>query len=80
MLVCFFHCYPFKKSAIHSHTIYLGTYFGTRAEYDALNLEAQMASGSLIKVNVIDDWLGAVFNWAEGEVLQLGGGVVSLES
>ena len=38
-----------------------------------------MASGSLIKVDVTDDWLGAVLNWAEGDVLQLGGGVVSLE-
>ena len=38
-----------------------------------------MASGSLIKVDVIDDWLGAVLNWAEGEVLHLAGGIVSLE-
>ena len=38
-----------------------------------------MASGSLIKVDVIDGWLGAVLNWAEGEALQLVGGIVSLE-
>jgi len=52
-----------------------GTYFGTRAEYDALKLEPQMASGSLVKVDVIDDWLGAVLNWAEGEALHLAGGI-----
>jgi len=34
-----------------------------------------MGSGSLIKVDVIDDWLGSVLNWAEGEVLQVIGGV-----
>ena len=58
---------------------YLGTYFGTRAEYDTLNIEAQMGSGSLIKLDVIDDWLGSVLNWAEGEILQVVGGVVSPE-
>jgi len=52
-----------------------GTYFGTRAEYDTLNIEAQLGSGFLIKVDVIDDWLGTVLNWAEGEALQVGGGV-----
>ena len=60
------------------YTLYSGTYFGTRAEYDALNMEAQLGSGSTVKVDV-KDWLGSVVNWAEGEVLQLAGGIVSLK-
>ena len=38
-----------------------------------------MGSGSLIKVDVIEDWLETVGNWAEGEVLQMIGGIVSLK-
>jgi len=56
-----------------------GTYFGTQAEYDALNIEAHLATGSLIKVDVVNNWVGAVINWAEGEALQVVGGIVSLE-
>jgi len=52
-----------------------GTYFGSRAEYDALNIEARLGFGSLVKVDVIEDWLGSVLNWAEGEFLQAVGGV-----
>jgi len=55
--------------------IIAGTYFGTRAEYDILNIEAQLGSGSLIKVDVIDDWLGSVLSWAEDEALQVVGGI-----
>ena len=43
----------------------------------SLDIEAQLGSGSLIKVDVIDDWLGSVLNWAEEEVLQVAGGIVS---
>ena len=57
---------------------YSGTYFGSRAEYDALNIEAQLGPGSSVKVDV-KDWLGSVINWAEGDVLQIVGGVVSLK-
>ncbi|KAF8804100.1 FAD-binding domain-containing protein [Phlegmacium glaucopus] len=52
-----------------------GTYFGTRAEYDALNIETYLAAESLVKVDVIDDWIGAVLNWAQEEILQLAGGI-----
>jgi len=52
-----------------------GTYFGTRVEYDALNVEAQLGSGSLIKVDIIDDWLGTVLNWAAEVVGDVVGGV-----
>ena len=66
-----------KSSAIH--ILYLGTYFGTRDEYDTLNIEAQLGSGSLIQVDIIEDWLGTVLNWAEEEALQVIGSVVSLQ-
>ena len=62
----------------YSYILYSGTYFGTRAEYDTLNIEAQLGSGSLIKVDVIDDWLGTVLNWAEEEAIQVVGGIVSI--
>ena len=65
------------KKVSYLYIFYPGTYFGTRAEYDTLNIEAQLGSGSLIKVDVIDDWLSSVLNWAEDEVLQVGGGIVS---
>ncbi|KAF8804092.1 putative glucooligosaccharide oxidase [Phlegmacium glaucopus] len=55
--------------------IIAGTYFGTRAEYDALNIEAHLAAGSLIKVDVIDNWVGAVLNWAQEEAIQIVGGI-----
>jgi hypothetical protein len=57
--------------------IYSGTYFGTRAEFNLLNIEVQLGSGPSIEVDIIDSWLGTVLNWAEEEVVQLVGGIVS---
>ena len=34
---------------------------------------------SLIKVDVIDDWLGTVLNWAEEEAIQVIGSIVSIQ-
>ena len=34
---------------------------------------------SLIKVDVIDSWLGTVLNWAEEEAIQVIGGIVSIQ-
>ena len=62
----------------YSYIFYSGSFFGTRSEYDALNIEVQLGSGSLIKVDVIEDWLGSVLNWAEDEALQVIGGIVGL--
>ncbi|KAK6978121.1 hypothetical protein R3P38DRAFT_497939 [Favolaschia claudopus] len=52
-----------------------GTYFGTKAEYDALNFEKRLAQNATVSVNTLDNWLGAVGNWAETEALKLVGGV-----
>jgi hypothetical protein len=54
-----------------------GTYFGTQDEYDALNFESRLAQNATVTVHTIDNWLGAVTNWAENEALKLIGGVVS---
>ncbi|KAF7371030.1 Glucooligosaccharide oxidase [Mycena sanguinolenta] len=51
-----------------------GTYFGTEDEYKALNFEARLAQNATVSVTLIDDWLGAVANWAESEALNLVGG------
>ena len=34
---------------------------------------------SLIKVDVIDNWLGTVLNWAEEEAIQVIGSIVSIQ-
>jgi hypothetical protein len=53
-----------------------GTYFGTQAEYDALNFESRLAQNATVTVHTLDNWLGAVTNWAEEEALKLIGGIV----
>ncbi|KAJ6474697.1 hypothetical protein C8R47DRAFT_708277 [Mycena vitilis] len=52
-----------------------GTYFGTEAEYKALNFEQRLAQNATVSVSVLDNWLGAVGNWAETEALKLVGGI-----
>ncbi|KAJ7708806.1 hypothetical protein B0H17DRAFT_1030910 [Mycena rosella] len=52
-----------------------GTYFGTREEYEALNFEQRLAQNATVSVVVLNDWLGAVGNWAETEALKLVGGI-----
>ncbi|KAJ7825362.1 hypothetical protein B0H14DRAFT_2820516 [Mycena olivaceomarginata] len=52
-----------------------GTYFGTKAEYEALGFEKKLAANATVSVSVLDDWLGAVGNWAETEALKLVGGI-----
>ncbi|KAJ7105109.1 hypothetical protein C8R43DRAFT_1100144 [Mycena crocata] len=52
-----------------------GTYFGTREEYNALNFEQRLSKNAKVSVAVLDDWLGAVGNWAETEALKLVGGI-----
>lgn len=54
-----------------------GTYFGTQDEYNALGLEQRLAANATVSTTTLNNWLGAVTNWAENEALQLIGGVVS---
>jgi len=54
-----------------------GTYFGTRAEFDALNLTSVFPNPFTSSVVVFDDWMGQVANWGEDLALTIGGGVSS---
>ncbi|KAJ5189057.1 FAD-binding type 2 [Penicillium cf. griseofulvum] len=51
-----------------------GTFFGTKEEYDKMNLGSRFpgANGSAF---VFDDWLGIVTHWAQDLVLRLGAGI-----
>lgn len=51
-----------------------GTYFGSKAEYDALELETRFP-GNDSRAIIFKDWLGLVANWAEEVALRLVGGV-----
>ncbi|KAJ5287256.1 FAD linked oxidase N-terminal [Penicillium angulare] len=53
-----------------------GTYFGTKAEYDALDMASQFpgANGTAI---VFEDFLGLVAEWGEEIALKLSGGIPS---
>ncbi|KAJ7726915.1 hypothetical protein B0H16DRAFT_1591743 [Mycena metata] len=53
-----------------------GTYFGTRAEFNALNFEQRLTpNATAVSVSELDDWLGIVDNWAETEALKIVGGI-----
>jgi hypothetical protein len=56
----------------------VGTYFGTKQEYDALQFEQRLGRNATINVVQLDNWLGTVANWAENEALKLIGGIVGL--
>jgi FAD/FMN-containing dehydrogenase len=52
-----------------------GTFFGTQAEWDALNMTAVFPGSSSADVVVLDDWAGALGQWAEDAALEIGGGL-----
>lgn len=52
-----------------------GTYFGSKAEYDAFELDSKFPGTNDKKTLVFKDWLGLVDHWASEVALQLGGGV-----
>jgi hypothetical protein len=58
----------------------LGTYFGTKEEYDALQFEQRLGKNATVQVIQLDNWLGTVAKWAESEALRLIGGLVRLYS
>jgi hypothetical protein len=58
-------------------TIFLiGTYFGPKSEYEALGFQDRLAHNATVKVTELEDWLGSVTEWAQGEALKLVGGIV----
>lgn len=56
--------------------IVTGTFFGSQAEYDSLNISSRLPS---TKESVIElkDWLGVVGHWTEDVALQIVGGIPS---
>jgi hypothetical protein len=54
-----------------------GTYFGSKAEYDAFELDTKFPGANDKKTLVFKDWLGVVGNWASEAAVQLGGGVAA---
>ncbi|KFX99752.1 hypothetical protein V490_01673 [Pseudogymnoascus sp. VKM F-3557] len=52
-----------------------GTYFGSQAEYDALDLKTKLGGEPTVETIVFTDWLGLLGHWAEDFALQLAGGL-----
>jgi FAD/FMN-containing dehydrogenase len=54
-----------------------GTFFGSREEYDALNMEKRFPGNQDAKTVVFKDWVGLVAHWGEEMALRLGGGLAA---
>lgn len=52
-----------------------GTFFGSKAEYDSLDLEGKFPGYTNWSVVIFRDWLGLLSSWGEDLILDLGGGV-----
>lgn len=52
-----------------------GTFFGTKEEFEALELESHFPANQGSNVTVFQDYLALVTTWAEDAALELGGGV-----
>jgi hypothetical protein len=52
-----------------------GTYFGTKAEFDAFQLESKFPANQGFNTTVFNDWLGLVGYWAVDAVEDVGGGL-----
>ncbi|KAJ5613711.1 FAD linked oxidase N-terminal [Penicillium herquei] len=54
-----------------------GTYFGTKAEYDAFDMGGQFPGATNSSAIVFEDFLGLVAEWGEEALLKLTGGIPS---
>ncbi|OCL13266.1 Glucooligosaccharide oxidase [Glonium stellatum] len=54
-----------------------GTFFGSKAEFDALNIPSKLPQSNGVSITVFNDWLGLVSHWAEDLALQIAGGIPS---
>ncbi|KUJ08911.1 FAD-binding domain-containing protein [Mollisia scopiformis] len=52
-----------------------GTYYGSKKEYDALEMDDRFPGHQKAKTIVFRDWLGLVAHWGEEVALLLGGGL-----
>lgn len=53
-----------------------GTYFGSKAEFDSLNIAGRLPDKAKSEI-VLKDWLGVVGHWAEDAALEIAGGIQS---
>jgi FAD/FMN-containing dehydrogenase len=54
-----------------------GTFFGSQAEFDSLNITSRLPSSSATDSVELKDWLGVVGHWTEDIALDLMGGIQS---
>lgn len=54
-----------------------GTFFGSKAEFDALNISSKLPQSDSVSITVFNDWLGLVSHWAEDVALEIAGGIPS---
>jgi hypothetical protein len=66
-----------QLNIIGTITTVSGTFFGSRAEFDALNLQSIFPQAPTTSSVTLDDWLGTVAHWAEDAFLHIGGGLPS---
>ncbi|KAF3000281.1 hypothetical protein E8E13_008380 [Curvularia kusanoi] len=55
-------------------TVVTGTFFGSKAEFDSLNISSRLSDPKDAVIE-LKDWLGVVGHWAEDAALRLGGGI-----
>ena len=55
--------------------IITGTYFGPKAEFDALGFDKMFTQTFIPSIVVFKDWLGLISHWAEDLALQIAGGI-----
>jgi hypothetical protein len=69
--------WKFASQAIISEIglIVEGTFFGTQAEFEALNMTILLPNFPQPDVVVFDDWAGMISHWAESAGLEIGGGI-----
>ncbi|CAA9958413.1 FAD-linked oxidoreductase YvdP protein [Pyrenophora teres f. maculata] len=56
-------------------TVVTGTFFGTQAEFDSLNITSRLPADIISKNTEVKNWLGVVGHWAESLALRVGGGI-----
>jgi FAD/FMN-containing dehydrogenase len=55
--------------------IITGTYFGSQAEFNSLNMTSVFPQTTSASVVVFNNWLGLASHWAEDAALEIGGGI-----
>jgi len=69
--------WKFSSEAIVSDVGFIieGTFFGSQAEFEALNMSLLLPNFPQPDTIVFDSWAGMLSHWAESEALEIGGGI-----